>query len=299
MQHVKRLPSWLKRKPGSASETESLKKLLRNSSLNTVCEEARCPNIAECFSRGTATFMILGDICTRGCRFCSVITGRPALPESAFLDEAKRVADAVVSLSLNYIVITSVARDDLSDGGASGFSATIREIKRAKPDVQIEVLIPDLRGNRVALQKILDEEPCVLNHNLETVPRLYRRVRPGSSYKGSLELLKFASEYDNKIKVKTGIMLGLGEIESEIDQVLRDSYEHGVRIFTAGQYMQPTRNHLPVQRYLLPEEFNRVEVLARQIGFPVVFSGPLVRSSYHAGEVHSSLNEHLANSVNI
>ena len=279
-----RLPEWLRRPPGTSSETAELKRLLRQSGLNTVCEEARCPNISECFGRGTATFMILGDVCTRGCRFCSVTTGRPEFSASQFAEEADEVAKAAEALSLKHVVVTSVARDDLADGGASGFEKTIDALRTRLPEVTVEVLVPDFRGNADAIAAVVDAKPDVLNHNLETVPRLYRKVRPGSNYKRSLELLQAAKERDPDIKTKTGIMLGLGEEREEVLSVMKDAVAHRIDIFTAGQYMQPTRTHLPVERYLPPEEFAEYESTALAIGFSQAFVGPLVRSSYHADE---------------
>ena len=278
-----RLPEWLRRPPGGGEETVGIKRLLRQSALNTVCEEARCPNIAECFSRGTATFMILGDVCTRGCRFCAVQTGRPHFPAAGFRAEGERLAEAVVALGLRHVVITSVARDDLEDGGASGFVASIEEVRKRSPGTSIEVLIPDLRGRAEPLAELLAAGPDVLNHNLETVPRLYRRVRPGSSYARSLELLGRAKT-GSKAAVKTGIMLGLGEEDEEVISLMQDARNVGVDIFTAGQYMRPTKEHLPVVEYLKPEKFQWFEQQAKAIGFPEVFIGPLVRSSYHADE---------------
>ena len=280
----KRLPIWLRRPSASVHETVQLKKLLREAKLNTVCEEARCPNIAECFSRGTATFMILGDVCTRGCRFCSVSTGRPVFSPDNFEIEAESVADAALQLSLRHVVLTSVARDDLRDGGASGFRLTIAALRRKIPNVTIEVLIPDFRGKQSALRTVLDAEPDVLNHNLETVPRLYRKVRPGASYQHSLALLSRAKQLQPTIMTKTGIMLGLGEHENEVLELMRSAREHGIDIFTAGQYLQPTRKHLCVVEYISPEDFESYRRSAEKIGFPKVYIGPLVRSSYHADE---------------
>jgi lipoyl synthase len=299
---VFRIPQWLRRSPGSSKETSQLKKILRTAKLNTVCEEARCPNIAECFSRGTATFMILGDVCTRGCRFCSVNTGKPDFSSSEFENEAVRVAEAAKELGLSYVVITSVARDDLADGGASGFVATIREVRKALPDSSIEILIPDLRGNWQALFSILDEAPDVLNHNLETVPRLYRKVRPGASYARSLELLKLSKEQYPSIKTKTGIMLGLGEEKNEVHDLFHDALRNHVDIFTAGQYMRPGRSYLPVEQYITPEVFLQYEAYAKTLGFQSVFIGPLVRSSYHAGEMQKfsdDLTLHVLHSNNL
>ena len=290
-------PMWLRRKPGSDRAAHEVKKLLRLSALNTVCEEGRCPNIAECFSRKTATFMILGDICTRGCRFCSVITGRPKLEPKDFSAEGERVAEAAAALKLRYVVVTSVARDDLEDGGASGFVATIGAIRKRLPAVQIEVLIPDFRGRKQSLESVVEAAPDVLNHNLETVPRLYRRVRPGAGYQRSLSLLRsakaIAEERGLSLSVKSGIMVGLGETEPEVVQLFSDARSHGVDIITAGQYLQPTREHLPVVEFISEERFRAYEQSARQIGFSGVFIGPLVRSSYHAGEVHAAAVEQI------
>lgn len=284
LHQLKRLPEWLRRKPGTAGETYELKKLLRGAGLNTVCEEARCPNISECFGRGTATFMILGDVCTRGCRFCSVTTGKPHFSPQQFAAEGEKVADAAIALKLKHVVVTSVARDDLPDGGAQGFCETIGALRRRIPHVTVEVLVPDFRGNEAAIAAVVDAAPEVLNHNLETVPRLYRRVRPGATYQRSLELLQFAKRRSPGVQTKTGIMLGLGEEESEVLNVMRDARAHGINIFTAGQYMQPTREHLPVERYLTPDEFDSFRRAAVEIGFEHVAIGPLVRSSYHAEE---------------
>ena len=284
VQKPRRLPDWLRRPPASARETAELKKLLRRSKLNTVCEEARCPNISECFSRGTATFMILGDVCTRGCRFCSVSTGVPSFREEDFEQEAGSVADAAAELNLRHVVVTSVARDDLSDGGASGFSSTIKALRRRVPGVSIEVLIPDFRGAEFALHLVVDAAPDVLNHNLETVPRLYRRVRPGSSYRRSLELLKKAKKRRPEMLSKTGIMLGLGESRDEVFQLMNDARAHDIDVFTAGQYLQPTREHIEVCEFIALERFDDYRTMAESLGFKHVFIGPLVRSSYHAGE---------------
>lgn len=284
LERIERLPEWLRRPSGSSTKTAELKKLLRTSSLNTVCEEARCPNIEECFSKGTATFMILGDICTRGCRFCAVHTGKPVMSPLNFELEAQRVVDATKKLGLKYVVITSVARDDLADGGASGFVATVSAIRKQLPEVQVEVLVPDFRGNKEATSNVVKTGIVVFNHNLETVPRLYRRVRPGSVYKRSLEILQYAKEAENKVLTKTGIMLGLGEEKQEVYNLMQDCIDHGVDIFTAGQYMRPSLEHLEVNKYLTPDEFDHYRDYAKSLGFKHAFIGPLVRSSYHAGE---------------
>jgi len=261
-----------------------MKQLLRRTKLHTVCEEARCPNISECFSRGTATFMILGDVCTRGCRFCSVTTGKPHFSADKFAEEGRAVAEAAQALGLRHVVVTSVARDDLSDGGASGFRETILALRERLPEATVEVLIPDFRGAEDALRIVVDAAPDVLNHNLETVPRLYRQVRPGSSYQRSLTLLQRAREFRPELLTKTGIMLGLGEEIAEVEALMQDSRAHGVESFTLGQYMQPTRDHLPVVEYITPERFAGYAERARALGFKHVASGPLVRSSYHADE---------------
>ena len=284
----KPLPEWLRRPSASHSETNQIKKILRSSSLNTVCEEARCPNIAECFGRGTATFMILGDICTRGCRFCSVFTGKPLMPSSAFKGEAESLALAVKKMGLKHVVITSVARDDLSDGGASGFVESIKAVRAENPNTTLEVLVPDFRGNPEVAESILAEKPEVFNHNLETIPRLYRRVRPGASYSGSLSLLAMAAKHSPRTLVKSGIMLGLGESQAEVKEVFKDASDSGVSIFTAGQYMQPSRSHLSPEKYLSPNEFNFYRQEALKAGFPHVVIEPLARSSYKA-ESHLKL----------
>ena len=283
----RRLPEWLRRPPGGGSETAKIKRLLRKSSLNTVCEEARCPNISECFSRATATFMILGDVCTRGCRFCSVNTGKPAFSPLQFKAEGQKVARAVVDLGLKHVVVTSVARDDLEDGGASGFSTTIDSIRSSAPGVVVEVLIPDFRGSSKAILEIVKAKPDIVNHNLETVPRLYRKVRPGSSYQRSLKLLKEVKNLDKSILTKTGIMLGLGEKREEVEQLMSDSRKHKIDIFTAGQYMQPTKDHLGVEEFIEPKVFDDYRDLAEEVGFIHAACGPLVRSSYHADNFSS------------
>ncbi len=276
------LPPWLRRPSGTSVELRSVKKLLRNLNLNTVCEDARCPNIQECFLRKTATFLILGDICTRRCKFCSVKSGVPFYTEEDFLKEAKNVVQAVKKLNLKHVVITSVTRDDLKDGGASGFCFVINELKKIKPALSIEVLIPDFCGNWDALKKVVNTSPSVLNHNLETISRLYSKVRPQADYYRSLELLEEAKKQSNKLYVKTGIMLGLGESKKEVIELMKDAYNRGVDMFTAGQYMQPTRKHLKVEKYLSEEEFKELREEAHNIGFKYVYIAPLVRSSYNA-----------------
>ncbi|MDD2942012.1 MAG: lipoyl synthase [bacterium] len=280
-----RLPVWLQRPPGSSSASREMKVMLRDSGLNTVCEEARCPNIAECFGRGTATFMILGDVCTRGCRFCSVITGKPHFSPDKFADEAEGVVKATRKLGLRHVVVTSVARDDLEDGGAEGFYLTITRLREELPAVKVEVLVPDFQGNMRSVERVIEAGPHVFNHNLETVPRLYRRVRPGASYRRSLEVLAAAKKASPGVITKTGVMLGLGEEIAELKELLQDARKACVDSFTAGQYMQPTRNHLPVERYLTPSEFLSISNMATAEGFRFVASSPLVRSSYNAEEL--------------
>lgn len=274
-----RRPDWLKvRIPGGAGYRE-VKQLVDGNQLNTVCEEARCPNIAECWQRRTATFMILGDVCTRSCGFCAVKTGRPVTLDH---DEPRRVAHAVAKMQLRHAVITSVNRDELADGGAAIFAATIREVRVRAKGCRIEVLIPDFKGEPNALQTIVDAKPDILNHNTETVPRLYRRVRPQGNYQWSLDVLKIA--HHQKMTTKTGLMLGLGETEDEVLEVMLDLRKVNVDIFTLGQYLQPTKAHLPVERFVLPAEFAHYRRCGLEMGFKHVESGPLVRSSYHADE---------------
>jgi lipoic acid synthetase len=274
-------PEWLKvRAPGSDTYRH-LKELMRQLELHTVCEEAHCPNIGECWDYGTATFMILGDVCTRACGYCAVGHGRPVAVDPA---EPARVGNAVDRLGLSYVVITSVDRDDLSDGGASMFAGTIEAIRQRRPDTRIEVLIPDFRGDAAALRTVLDAQPDVLNHNTETVPRLYRRARSGGRYDRTLELLERARTYAPQIPTKSGLMVGLGEERDELLTTLVDLRGAGCSILTIGQYLQPTREHLPIIRYYHPDEFRELKTYALEIGFSHVESGPLVRSSYHARE---------------
>jgi lipoic acid synthetase len=254
---------------------------MRDLNLHTVCEEARCPNIGECWTHGTATFMILGDICTRACGYCAVGHGRPDAIDAA---EPARVADAVKTLGLAHVVVTSVDRDDVSDGGASIFADTIRAIRQTSPETSIEVLIPDFQGNEAALYAVLDAKPDILNHNTETVPRLYRLARSGGRYPRTLELLDRSRKYAPDIATKSGIMLGLGEEWDEVIATLEDLRKVGCAILTLGQYLRPSISHLPMARYYHPDEFARLKTLALDMGFVHVESGPLVRSSYHAHE---------------
>ena len=274
-------PDWLKvRAPGSPGYLR-LKGLMRDLGLHTVCEEARCPNIGECWSHGTATFMILGDVCTRACSYCAVAHGRPAALDRA---EPGRVADAIATLGLSYVVITSVDRDDVDDGGASIFAETIRQTRARVPSCRIEVLIPDFQGDEAALRTVLDARPDVLNHNTETVPRLYRMARSGGRYPRTLELLERSRRYAPDIPTKTGLMVGLGEERAELLTTFQDLRRVGCEILTIGQYLRPTEQHAPMIRYYHPDEFRDLKDAALGMGFVHVESGPLVRSSYHAHE---------------
>jgi lipoic acid synthetase len=274
-------PEWLKvRAPGSPRYLR-LQGLMRELKLHTVCEEAQCPNIGECWNHGTATFMILGDVCTRACAYCAVAHGRPGPVDAA---EPSRVADAVRTLDLSYVVITSVDRDDLADGGASAFADTIRETRARVPGCRIEVLIPDFQGNQAALHAVLDARPDVLNHNTETVPRLYRMARSGGRYARTLELLDRSRRYAPDIPTKSGLMVGLGEERGELIATLEDLRRAGCGILTLGQYLRPSAAHAPMVRYYHPDEFADLKAAALDMGFVHVESGPLVRSSYHADE---------------
>jgi lipoic acid synthetase len=276
-------PKWLRRSLPSGPEYEKIRQLLKKRELTTVCQEAQCPNQFECYSKGTATFMILGDRCTRNCGFCAVGYKPQELPDEK---EPARVAEAVVLLSLRYAVITSVTRDDMADGGASFFAETIRAVRSLSPKTLIEVLIPDLMGEWENLQTILDASPDVLNHNVETVQRLYPRVRPQAIYGRSLELLRQVKKRNPEMVTKTGIMLGLGEKEEELRQAWEDLQETGCNILTMGQYLQPSSVHLPVERFVPPEEFERLREQALLCGFSGVASGPFVRSSYQAEKLY-------------
>jgi lipoic acid synthetase len=274
-------PDWLKvRAPGSPRYLR-LKGLMRELNLHTVCEEAQCPNIGECWNHGTATFMILGDVCTRACSYCAVSHGRPSAVDTA---EPNRVADAIRTLDLDYVVITSVDRDDLTDGGASIFADTIRETRARLSACRIEVLIPDFQGNEAALRTVLDARPDILNHNTETVPRLYRMARSGGRYARTLELLERSRRYAPDIPTKSGVMVGLGEEHHELIATLQDLRRVGCGILTIGQYLRPSAAHAPMARYYHPDEFRELKERALEMGFVHVESGPLVRSSYHAHE---------------
>ncbi len=284
MKPLQRKPDWLKIKLVSEQEAQhfkEIKQMMRSKTLHTVCEEAKCPNLHECWASRTATFMILGDICTRACRFCAVNSG---LPTELDLQEPERVAEAAEQMGLRHCVITSVARDDLADGGAQIFAMTIRAVKERLPFCDVEVLIPDFQGNWDALYTVLDAKPHVLNHNVETVERLSDRVRAKAKYRRSLELLKRSKEYSPKIPTKSSIMVGVGETWDEILQTMDDLRAVECDILTIGQYLQPSTKHLPVERYYTPEEFDRLREEGMKRGFSHVESGPLVRSSYHARE---------------
>jgi lipoic acid synthetase len=278
-----RLPDWARKTGPLARGARGVRVLLREGSLHTVCEEARCPNLGECFSRGTATFLLLGDRCTRRCRYCSVSTARPLPPDP---EEPARVAEAALRMGLRYVVLTSVDRDDLSDGGASHFAAAVRAVRRAVPGAGIEVLTPDFGGDRAALGVVLDAAPEVFNHNIETVPRLFPRLRPQGRYGLSLDQLAAAKGARPGQATKSGLMVGLGETDAEVVSVLRDLRAAGVDILTIGQYLRPSREHEPVHRYVPPEAFRALEAEARAIGFPTVYSGVFVRSSFNAEEVY-------------
>ena len=273
-------PAWIKARAPQGPRYEELKGLMRGLDLHTVCEEAHCPNLGECWNRGTATFMILGDVCTRACGFCAVKTGLPGRAPDP--EEPRRVADAVARMGLRHAVITSVNRDDQRDGGAGVFAACIREIRARVPGCAVEVLIPDFKGDWTALDTVIAARPDILNHNTETVPRLYREVRPGARFSRSLELLQRAKSAG--LLTKSGIMLGLGEEWAEIEETVRAIRGAGTDILTVGQYLRPSAEHLPLRRYYTPEEFGRLREFALALGYRHVESGPLVRSSYHAEE---------------
>jgi len=275
-----RKPKWIRAEFTGSREVQRLKAVLRENRLHTVCEEASCPNLGECFKSGTATFMIMGDICTRRCPFCDVGHGRPNPLDP---DEPANLARTIAAMGLKYVVITSVDRDDLRDGGAAHFAACIAQTRRSSPNITVEILTPDFRGRMDAALEILGQTPPdVFNHNLETVPRLYRQARPGADYAHSLELLRRFKERHPQVPTKSGLMLGLGETLEEVEAVMREMRAHRVGMLTLGQYLQPSLHHLPVQRYVTPEEFEHLRVLGEKMGFSHVASGPLVRSSYHA-----------------
>jgi lipoic acid synthetase len=277
-------PSWIKMKLPNSDKFHEVNRLLKDNQLNTVCEEASCPNIGECYSRGTATFMILGEICTRRCPFCDVASGTPLSPDE---NEPIKLSLTIAKLKLNYIVITSVDRDDLEDGGARHFSECIKEIRKNNNNIKIEILVPDFRGKgkiEKALEILFEQPPNVFNHNLETIPRLYKRARPGARYEHSLSLLKNFKKKMPLVPTKSGLMLGLGESNEEILEVMKDLRDHDVDMLTLGQYLQPTPYHLPVERYVTPIDFDNLKKEAGLLGFTSIASGPMVRSSYHADQ---------------
>ena len=282
-----RKPPWLKKRIPPFRDLQKVKSILSETDLHTVCQEARCPNLGECFSRGTATFLILGRVCTRGCGFCAVERDAPARPDEA---EPERVAQAVQKMGIHYVVITSVTRDDLADGGASSFAETIRAIRALNPKIDIEVLVPDFKGDLRSLKAVLKECPEVLNHNIETISRLYPRVRPLADYKRSLNLLKRSKEDCPHIPTKSGFMLGLGETQEEVLELLRDLREVGCDFLTIGQYLQPRQDRLPVVRFVPPEEFEEYKRIGEEMGFRAVASGPFVRSSFHASEMFETIS---------
>lgn len=282
-----RKPKWIRAKSPANPETQRLKKVLREARLHTVCEEASCPNLGECFQHGTATFMIMGDVCTRRCPFCDVAHGRPQPLDQ---DEPKHLAETIAAMGLNYVVITSVDRDDLRDGGAEHFVNCIRSVRDSSPAIKIEVLTPDFRGRMDrALGIFQAAPPDVFNHNLETVPRLYKQARPGADYQWSLDLLQRFKEEHPQVPTKSGLMLGLGETLDEVAAVMRDLRAHQVSMLTLGQYLQPSLHHLPVERFVTPEEFEQLREIGESLGFEQVASGPMVRSSYHADQQAAGL----------
>ncbi|QIZ77594.1 lipoyl synthase [Ferrimonas lipolytica] len=280
-EEILRKPDWLRIKlPPTSERIDEVKNAMRKNGLHSVCEEASCPNLSECFNHGTATFMILGAICTRRCPFCDVAHGRPLKPDA---EEPAKLARTIRDMKLKYVVLTSVDRDDLRDGGAQHFADCVREIRALNPHIKIEILVPDFRGRiDKALDILSQSPPDVFNHNLETAPRLYRQARPGASYQWSLDLLKKFKQRHPDVPTKSGIMVGLGEENEEIEQILRDLRAHDVTMLTLGQYLQPSRHHLPVKRYVSPAEFDEFKLYAESIGFDHAACGPLVRSSYHA-----------------
>lgn len=284
---VLRKPEWIRVKAPVGQKVTKLKAMLRENKLNTVCEEASCPNLSECFSHGTATFMIMGDVCTRRCPFCDVAHGRP---EPLNEDEPEDLANAVARMQLKYVVITSVDRDDLRDGGAGHFRDCIKAVREKSALTKIEILVPDFRGRMdKALDCFRDYQPDVFNHNMETVPRLYKQARPGSDYQWSLDLIKQFKSIYPEVPTKSGLMLGLGEEINEVEAVMQDLRDHDCNMLTLGQYLQPTRHHLPVSRYVTPAEFDQLAIIGKDIGFDQVASGPLVRSSYHADQQAAKL----------
>ncbi|MBN8647668.1 MAG: lipoyl synthase [Caulobacterales bacterium] len=285
---IQRKPDWIRVKAPGGGEYQKTADLVKNGKLHTVCEEAACPNLGECWSKKHATMMILGDTCTRACAFCNVKTGKPAPVDS---DEPRRVADAVAQMGLAHVVITSVDRDDLDDGGAQQFVDTINEIRKSAPQTTIEILTPDFLRKKGAVEKVIDAHPDVFNHNLETVPRLYLSIRPGARYYASLRLLDFVKERDASIFTKSGLMVGLGEAKEEVMQVMDDMVNANIDFLTIGQYLQPTVKHAKIDRFVTPDEFKNYETIAYSKGFLMVSASPLTRSSHHAGDDFAKLRE--------
>ncbi len=279
--HPRRRPPWIKVKAPRGETYERVQKLMRSKTLHTVCEEAQCPNIGECWGRGTATFLMMGDTCTRSCGFCDIKTGRPSPLDWA---EPNRIAESVRAMNLRHVVITSVNRDERADGGAPIFAMVIKRIRQLQPGCSIEVLIPDFKGSETALKIVMDAQPEILNHNIETVPRLFKKVQPQDNYEWALVTLENAKKMDPLVLTKSGIMVGLGETFDEVVEVMRDLAKVGVDILTIGQYLQPSKKHLPVERFYLPEEFDKFIEIGKELGFKWVESGPLVRSSYRADQ---------------
>lgn len=287
-QHPRRRPPWIKVRAPHGENYERVYNLMRSQTLHTVCEEAQCPNLGECWGRGTATFLMMGDTCTRSCGFCDIKTGRPSPLDWG---EPNRVAEAVRAMNLRHVVITSVNRDERPDGGAPIFAMVIKRIRQLQPGCSIEVLIPDFKGNEAALRQVTDAQPEILNHNVETVPRLFRKVQPQDRYEWAMKTLENAKRFDPETLTKSGIMVGLGETFDELVQVMRDLAERQVDILTVGQYLQPSKAHLPVERFYTPEEFDRIKAIGLEMGFKWVESGPLVRSSYRAEQQVRQLSE--------
>jgi len=285
---MSRLPPWIRIKWATHGDYAKVHNLVSGLGLNTVCQDAKCPNIHECWNQGTATFMILGELCTRTCGFCAVKAGKPEVFDD---DEPRRVVDAAMSMALRHVVVTSVARDDLTDGGASIFAETIRELKRRIPEATVEVLVPDFGGVDTSLRTVLEASPDVLNHNIETVRRLQSTIRPMASYGRSLHLLAASAARRPRVAVKSGIMLGLGEQEDEIVETLRDLRDAGCNLLTIGQYLAPSGRHVKVARYVPPEEFDRYARIAKDLGFDALASGPMVRSSYRAEDLLSTFRK--------
>jgi lipoyl synthase len=287
-EHPRRRPPWIKVRAPQGENYERVYNLMRGQTLHTVCEEAQCPNIGECWGRGTATFLMMGDTCTRSCGFCDIKTGRPSPLDWA---EPNRIAEVVRALGLRHVVITSVNRDERADGGAPIFAMVIKRIRQLQPGCSIEVLIPDFKGNEAALKIVMDAQPEILNHNVETVPRLFKKVQPQDHYEWAMKTLANAKQTDPLVLTKSGIMVGLGETFDEVVEVMHDLVDRGVDILTIGQYLQPSKKHLAVERFYLPEEFDRFQELGKAMGFKWVESGPLVRSSYRADQQVRALSQ--------